>query len=176
MDLDTTTTVFIYNGMEYRLQAWNGEYMFGIMAGGEIALYARPLYEALENPYLAKDLEDYAHRLRSLSTHEVNNLFINHRSLASEADQIPMVLYVYDNDGNRIIRNDTAVYANEGTHYWNYAAVPNSQTEYSRDDLYVVGELTIEDDGLRDAMQQALLRDGIDVILQGDGQTLKVIW
>ena len=35
---------------------------------------------------------------------------------------------------------------------------------------------SVEDDGFRDALQQALLRDGIEVDLQDDGLTLRITW
>lgn len=176
MDIDTTITVFTYGDKEYRIQVWDGLYAGGLSIGGEIGLYARPLSDAQANPYIEKDLADYAARVKTLSPSEINNLFINHRSLANEEDQIPMLMSVYDTDGNNILRNDTQGYANEGTHYWNYAAVENINLEYVKEDVHVVGELIIEDRGLLESMQNALQKDGIDAKILTDGQTLEITW
>ncbi|OUO92478.1 hypothetical protein B5F40_00845 [Gordonibacter sp. An230] len=172
MNIDTDTTVFVYGDREYRLQRWDGEYMAGLFCGGEIGLYARPLSEAQARPYHAKDLEEYASRVDSLTASEVDNLFINYDSLFSEEDQIRMVMRIRDKSGNVILENDTADYAKNGTHYWNYAAVSKDKN-YLKEDLRVEGELFIEDDGLRDAMKEALIDDGIKVSESGDALTVE---
>lgn len=172
MNIDTDTTVFVYGDKEYRLQRWDGEYLAGLLCGGEIGLYARPLSEATARPYHAKDLEEYASRVGSLTASEVDNLFINYDSLASEEDQIRMVLTIRDKNGNVVLKNDTQEYAENGTHYWNYAAVSNDK-DHLKEDLRVEGRLFIEDEGLRDAMKEALVNDGIKVSEKGDALTIK---
>lgn len=174
MDIDTDITVFNYNGREYRLQTWDGHYGGGYTIGGEIGLYSRSAKEAANNPYIKKDVEDYAHRVKSLSPSETNNLFVNFRSHSKEKDQIPMELTVYDKHGNEVLKNKTTDYAKNGTHYWNFAAAKNPDLKYSKEDTYVVGVLTIKDAGLRKATKKALEADGAKVKIVGN--KLKVTW
>ena len=172
MDIDDKTTVFRYGDKEYRIEAWDGQYVAGALYGGEIGFYSRPLSEAIERPYEDKNLHDYASRIDSLSEHEVDNLFINYDSVQGD-DQLSSKMIVSDGQGNEILRNKTKDYIDDGTHYWNFAARKNRG--YTKEKLGISGELHFTDPGLAAAAGQALEQDGYAVKVL-DENTIEVDW
>jgi hypothetical protein len=173
MDIDTQITVFQYEGQEYRLQVWDGQYMAGAYYGGEIGLYSRPIAEAQAMPYIDKDPEEYVQEIKLFIPTEVNNMFIQYSSVKGD-EQIPMVLKVYRSDGTPVIVNDTSRYTEDGVHFWDFAVSYNGDLNYSKQDLHIVGELTFDDPGMRAVTKKALQDDGYQV--NEHGNILTVAW
>lgn len=167
MDIDTAVTTFAYGGREYRIQTWNGGYIGTLYTGGEVGIYSRPLSEAQVHPYEEKDAEEWAARIDDLSSDEVQNMCIMYDTVGEE-DQIRIDLQVFNADGTKVLRREA-----DAT-YWNLAMKPTFRRAPSKDELYTVATLYVDDPGLREAMADALREDGHQVAV--NGERVDVTW
>lgn len=140
MDLDTEILTFTPEGSdkEYRLQFWKGEYGFGGAYGGEIGLYSR---EATDNPLLAYSENNPLSKL------------IRYDCVSGE-DEIETTQVIYNKDGEVLMSNSTADYAENGDHFWNLSI--KTDPGYDSDDLVVVEYLNIDDPAMHDAIIESL--------------------
>jgi hypothetical protein len=170
MDIDTKIVVFKSGDKEYRLQLWDGTYGWKGFIGGEGALYFRDASAADALPYTPdKDLstEGLKEKLPAMTTDEMNNYFIGYEVLP-EGEQLPMVLEIYTQGGEKLFTNRTSDYANGGDHYWNFGTVPNHRLKLEKEDVYTHFEITIEDPVLRGDLLAALHDTDIEVATNGD--------
>lgn len=100
MDLDTQVVNFTYNGKEYRLQVWKGSYGQGGAYGGEIGLY----YKNLDSKNPVTFLE---------------SLVPGWYACVDPQDQVRMRMVLNNKADGSTMSNDTATYAEDGTHFWN---------------------------------------------------------
>jgi hypothetical protein len=176
MDIETQIVVFESGGVEYRLQYWKGSYCWEDLFGGEIGLYYRDLNDAQARPYTPhKDLslEELKRLMPTMTQQEIDNYFINYQCVP-EGQQLPMVLEIYTQDGQRVLDNDTRDYAENGDHYWNFASTRNDNPRLTKDDIYIVTKLEVSDPTLRQDMYNALKKDGVNVVQNGD--FLSITW
>jgi uncharacterized protein YukE len=141
MDLDDSTSQFTYNGQEYRLELWKGNYGAGAAFGGEVGLYVRdPGKDVWQSPGQA-----------------IPGFY----PAADPSDRIHMVQTIYNvNTGDPYFTSDG--HSTLGTdQYWNAAI--RTTPGIDKDDLGQRGTLYVADAGLRDAMAAAMRREGVDV-------------
>jgi uncharacterized protein YukE len=154
MDLDDSTSTFWYDGREYRLELWKGNYGAGSSFGGEQGLYIRdPSKDFTESP-----------------GQSIDGFF----PAADPADRIHMVQTIYNvhtgdpyftSDGHDTIGEDQ---------YWNAAIRTTPGIE--KDDLGQRGTLYIDDPGLLIAMSDELRRQGLDVDIDPTKGTISYDW
>jgi hypothetical protein len=185
MDIDTKIVVFEHGEKEYRLQLWDGEYGWHGFIGGEVGLYYRDIDDIESRPYISgKNLspEYLKERLPFMSPLEMDNYFINYKCLP-EGEQLPMVLEIYTQDGTLLITNDTRDYANadsegdsdDDDHWWNFATDNNSLLDLTKEDVYTKATITIEDDGMREAIVAAIEQEG-DMTVRVRGDNVIIYW
>lgn len=166
MDVDTHVVVFQSGGQEYRIQVWDGSYMAGLLFGGEFGIYVRDISSPNYQQYIPGqplEPEELRKQIMSLNTSQVESYFINYQCVP-EGQQFPMILEVYSNSGELLIRNDTRRYAENEDHYWNYFAKPSFDgSTYSGDDLYTVTKVIIDDPTFKEDMRAALTDEGYSV-------------
>lgn len=141
MDLDTRIVTFTPEGSdrEYRLQFWKGSYGAGTAYGGEIGFYYREQSLAEIVPYgTGNPLAYYI--------------------CIDQKEEIETVQKIYDvHTGELLMVNDTSQYTEDGQHFWNLAI--RTDPWYNAEDLFVVEELIVEDEAIREAMLEALYKD-----------------
>ena len=138
MDLDTEISTFIYDGQEFRVQLWKGNYGWGSAVGGEFGIYSRPEWEAMGNPYV----EGAASSEMILY------------DAVDEKYQLPVeqtTSYIGIKGDIRTVTNDTSQYG-DGTHYWNL----NIRTEAGVDKADIVSTYNIDCSGKDYEFQVAL--------------------
>lgn len=161
MNLDTEVINFNSGGKEYRLQLWKGSYGFTNAYGGEIGLYYK-------NP-------DSKNVLTSIES-KVPGLY----PCVEEDEQITMVSRIYDkeNPDKFLIKNDTKKYAEEGKHFWNLAikTALKEEKKHVKEDLFMKGELEIEDEDKRNSLFKALkINENIEEV-NIDGEVVTFKW
>ena len=173
MDLDTDITTFTYNGKEYRIQTWDGTYGAGIAYGGEVAIYTRDAPTSSSDEYLAMTPQDIRDNLDVLSARQTRSIFTTYKS--AEGSDAPDIHIMVNSNGRVSIDRD----AGKGNWTFDSKIVPRNpdgseQTGYKKGDLSVTATLNFEDEGLRDAAEEALRSDGVNVV--EDGDSLVVTW
>lgn len=154
MDLDDSVSTFTYDGQEYRLELWKGSYGGGSAFGGEVGLYVRdPDKEIWESPgqaipgfYPAADPNERIHMVQEIYDVRTGDPY-------------------FTSDGHDTIGSDQ---------YWNAALRTTPGIE--KDDLGQRGTLYVDDPGLRDAMYDAMRREGLDVWVDDDAGTVSYDW
>lgn len=156
MNLDDEVIYFDANGKEYRLELWKGSYGFGNAYGAEVGLYYK-------NP----DSTNFVTQVESA----VPGWY----PCVEEMDQIPMKNTIYSFDSKTpLIVNDTRDYAEDGSHFWNLAI--KTDNTYTKDDLFTVTELEIENGEVRKEMVQSL-RDNPNIqFIEENGNQVKFTW
>lgn len=144
------------------MQFWKGTYGFGLSYGAEIGFYSRNVNWAGLMPYEGNE--------------GVNDWFDLYACVSGD-DEIRTVQTLYDgNTGNRLLRNDTADYAEGGDHFWNLAI--QSTKGYLKEDIVVVDKLYVSDPNMFDAMVQAIEQNEnlilLDIGKEGDESFIKV--
>ncbi len=141
MDLETKIIVFTPedSDVEYRLQFWKGSYGMGMAYGAEIGFYYRDAKFSEWFPYGDGNALAYY--------------------LCLDPDkEIRTVQNIYDvKTGKLLIKNDTASYIDDQTHFWNLAI--RTEQGYTAQDLYVENVLYVDDEKIRKAMLEALRAD-----------------
>lgn len=162
MNLNTTVITFQSGDKEYRIQLWEGTYMHGMAIGGEIGIYSRPLEEALLDPYVHGQSD-----------------FILYECV-EEGEQLRTNWEIFDNDGRRIVDNDTSIYATNGDHFWNAIFKMKKENELSinKDDIYTVSTYYIEDETFMQDFTNELEKMNMEYtkVATGNGYEVEVTW
>ena len=140
MNLDTEITTFNYDGQEFRVQLWKGNYGWGAAVGGEFGLYSRPEWEAKGNPYVQ-------------GTPESKLILYD---CVDEKYQLPVkqqTSYIDKKGIKKSLNNNTASYG-DGTHYWNL----NIRTEAGVENQTIATKYEIDCTGKDVAFQEPLYK------------------
>ena len=159
MNLDTEITTFNYDGQEFRVQLWKGNYGWQAAVGGEFGLYSRPEWEAKGNPYVQGAPE--------------SELILY--DCVEEKYQLPVkqeTTYKNDRGHIELFGNNTATYG-DGTHYWNL----NIRTEagITKESIGTRYEIDCsgKDIGFQEALYQSLASDK-NIRVKQEGRMIEV--
>lgn len=155
MDLDDQVVAFEVDGVEYRLELWQGSYGNGGAFGGEIGLYTRHTGERGPLGDLLEQIPGYY-------------------SSAAGDDQIQMSQTIYNTrTGEEYFTNDGQG-ADDGQHYWNLAI--RTDPGVNHEDIGQRGTLVMNDPAVAQALYDAMIAKGIDAQLADDGVTISYDW
>lgn len=155
MDLTEEVVEFEHDGVEYRLEFWQGSYGSGGAFGGEIGLYTRgtgargPLGDLLE---------------------QVPGYY----SAAAGDDQIVMTQTIYNTATGQEYFTNAHAGADDDAHFWNLAI--RTDPGVNHEDIGQRGVLELQDPELAQAMHAAMVADGMDAQLHSDGTTITYDW
>lgn len=154
MDLTEEVVTFEHEGVEYRIEFWQGSYGAGGAFGGEIGLYTR--HTGARGPvgdFLEQTIDGYY-------------------SSAGDADQIQMSQTIYNVETGEEYFTNPGYGADDGAHYWNLAI--RTDPGVNHEDIGQRGTLELPDADLAQAMFDAMIAEGMDAQL--DGTTITYDW
>lgn len=155
MDLTEEVVEFEHDGVQYKLEFWQGSYGSGGAFGGEIGLYTRGTSE--RGP-----LGDLLERIPG------------YYSAAAGGDQMVMTQTIYNTRTGQEYFTNAHQGADDGAHYWNLAI--RTDPGVNHEDIGQRGVLELQDPDLARAMHAAMVAQGMDAKLSDDAKTITYDW
>lgn len=155
MDLDDQVVEVEVDGVEYRLELWQGSYGDGGAFGGEIGFYTRG----------AGDRGWFGNLLENIP---------GYYSSASGENQIGMTQTIYNTETGQEYFTNNGAGADDGAHYWNLAI--RTDPGVNHEDIGQRGELVLNDAEVGRALHAQMVSQGIDAQISSDGLTITYDW